>query len=150
MALVLYLGWLFAATLFPLPLHSTSPGEGLSSSLNHPNATPLAGIRATLDVPGVWPRARLLAGNVLVFAPFGLLLPLAVPKVAMTRRVLLAGLVLSGGIELAQLGISLLLGTWYRMSDVDDVVLNVLGVLLGWACLRWSLLRCHGDDRRPG
>jgi len=77
-----------------------------------------------------------LAGNVLVFAPFGLLVPLAVLKVAMTRRGLLAGLVLSGSIELAQLGISLLLGTRYRMSDVDDVVLNVLGILLGWACLR--------------
>lgn len=148
MALVLYLGWLFAATLFPIPLDHGSSGAGLSGSLNHPNATPLAGIRDTLAAAGVWPRVRLLAGNVLVFVPFGVLLPLALPKVAVTRRVLLAGLVLSGGIELAQLVISLLLGTWYRMSDIDDVLLNVIGVMLGWAGLRGCLLKRHRDGRR--
>jgi glycopeptide antibiotics resistance protein len=57
-------------------------------------------------------------------------------RVATVRRVLLAGLALSLGIELAQLGISLLVGTWYRMSDVDDVLLNVLGVYLGWLSYR--------------
>jgi glycopeptide antibiotics resistance protein len=79
---------------------------------------------------------RLLGGNVLVFAPFGLLVPIIWTRLAGFRSILLAGLLFSLAIELSQLGISLLLGTWYRMSDVDDVLLNVCGVLLGWALCR--------------
>lgn len=136
--LLLYLGWLLAATLFPVPIARPDHSSDLKASVNRPNAIPLAGIRQTLDVPGVWPRVRLLAGNVLVFVPFGLLLPLAVPRLRRARSVFLAGVLLSGGIELAQLGISLLLGTWYRMSDIDDVLLNVAGVMLGWILSRLS------------
>ena len=79
---------------------------------------------------------RLLAGNVLVFIPFGLLLPAIWPRLARLWRIALAGLLFSAAIELSQLGISLLLGYWYRMADIDDVLLNVGGVLLGYGACR--------------
>ena len=136
MLLALYLGWIVGATLFPLPLHGQTGSEGLAATLNHPNLVPLATIRETLALPGLWPRVRLLGGNVLVFAPFGLLVPIIWPRLAGFLSILAAGLLFSLAIELSQLGISLLLGAWYRMSDVDDVLLNVCGVLLGWAAFR--------------
>lgn len=133
--LVLYLGWMIGATLFPIPLDGESPVEELLSRLNAPNIIPFHTIRETLALVGVWTRVRLLAGNVVVFMPFGLLVPLVWPRLARLGRMALAGLLFSGGIELSQLAVSLVLGFWYRMPDVDDVLLNVPGVVLGFGCL---------------
>lgn len=144
--LALYLGWLAGATLFPLPLEPVAGGEGLAGALNHPNLVPFATIRETLALPELWPRVRLLAGNALVFAPLGLLLPTIWPRLASLGRMALAGLAVSLAIELTQLAASLALGTWYRMSDVDDVLLNVAGVLLGYG-LRALVPRAHGGSR---
>jgi glycopeptide antibiotics resistance protein len=138
-ALVLYLGWLAGATLFPIPVavHLTpaqlGPTERLLDRLNAPNIVPLRAIRETAALGWGWPAVRLLAGNVLVFVPFGFLVPAIWPRIGRPRRMLLAGLLLSVGIELSQLTVSLYLGYWYRMADVDDVLLNACGVLLGFA-----------------
>jgi glycopeptide antibiotics resistance protein len=136
--LVLYLGWLAGATFFPLPLGGhlspveLGPAERLLDRYNAPNLVPLRAIRETAALGWGWPAVRLLAGNVLVFVPFGVLLPAIVPGVRRWWRMALAGLALSASIELGQFAVSLLLGYWYRMSDVDDLLLNVAGVLLGY------------------
>jgi glycopeptide antibiotics resistance protein len=137
-ALVLYLGWLIGATLFPLPLdgHLTpaelGPTERLLNRYNAPNIVPLRAIRETVALGWGWPAVRLLAGNVLVFVPFGALLPVIFPVVRHFWRMALAGLALSASVESGQFAVSLLLGYWYRMSDVDDLLLNVAGALLGY------------------
>jgi glycopeptide antibiotics resistance protein len=137
-ALVLYVGWLVGATLFPIPVagHLTAaqldPTERLLDRLNAPNVVPLRAIRETAALGWGWPAVRLLAGNVLVFVPLGFLVPAIWPRLGRPWRMLLAGLVLSGAVELSQLAVSLYLGYWYRMADVDDVLLNTCGVLLGF------------------
>ena len=55
---------------------------------------------------------------------------------AMWRRVMFTALVVSASIELGQLARSLLAGYSYRVTEIDDVILNVSGVLLGFAL--WS------------
>jgi len=44
-----------------------------------------------------------------------------------------AALLFPLGIELAQLAVSLALGYSYRVTEIDDVLLNFVGVLLGFA-----------------
>jgi glycopeptide antibiotics resistance protein len=39
-------------------------------------------------------------------------------------------------IELAQLAVSLVIGGAYRGVDINDVLLNAAGVLIGFACFR--------------
>ena len=140
-ALVLYLGWLAGATLFPITVGGRltpaqlDPTERLVDRLNAPNVVPLRAIRETAALGWGWPAVRLLAGNVIVFMPFGFLVPVIWPRLGRPLRMLLAGLLLSGAVELSQLAISLYLGYWYRMADVDDVLLNTCGVLLGFALL---------------
>ncbi len=75
-----------------------------------------------------------LGGNIALFIPLGLLLPLAM-KSLFNRlgRTLLAGFTLSAGIELAQM--TLVKG---RVATTDDVLLNVSGVFVGW--LLWRVL----------
>jgi hypothetical protein len=80
-------------------------------------------------------RVRNLAGNVVMLAPLGLALA------AVTRwrqaRVALCVLVVSGTIEAWQL-----LAATGRSVDIDDVILNVAGGLIGWLAglaLLWIL-----------
>ena len=156
--LALYVGWIISMTFFPLPvravvIHRLSAGQGFRY-----NVMPFRSIIQQVDsliqqgcYRPVFEGVRQLGGNVLVFVPFGVLLPLAVPSLGRLRRVLLAGLAFSLAIELGQLAVSLMLGYAYRVTDVDDVILNLSGVLLGYGLLRLasSAARRFRDDALP-
>ncbi len=140
-ALVLYLGWLAGETFFALPVTAAARQAGAAAAPGggwHADLVPLRSIGHLLGLGWRWPAVRLLAGNVLVFAPFGLAVPAAWRALATWRRMFLAGLCLSVTIELGQLAMSVLVGYSYRVTEVDDVILNVTGVLLGYAL--WSAL----------
>jgi VanZ family protein len=97
----------------------------------------LAEALATLGVPRD-PAAVVLEflANVVLFAPLGVLLVLAFPGVRWWA-VVLAGSLLSVGIELVQLAIP------SRVSSVSDVVANTAGTTLG-LLLAWSRRRGRG------
>lgn len=80
------------------------------------------------------------AGNVLLFVPFGFLLPLLWLRLNRSWRVLALGAGTSLGIELAQIAMP-----GIHRADVDDVLLNTMGVGLGWLALR--LTRRAAADR---
>jgi len=129
---VLYLGWVAGATLFPLPAGSLvasldAAGRGVSVGL-----TPLASIREVIATGTSFAQVWIIGGNVLTLAPFGFLLPFAAPRLATARRMALAAILFPLGIELSQLAVSLLLGYSYRVTEVDDVLLNFVGVMLGY------------------
>jgi glycopeptide antibiotics resistance protein len=85
---------------------------------------------ANLD-SSFWIRNAL--GNLGLLLPVGLLGPIAIPALGRWWRVALVALLLSAGIEVAQLVIP------DRSADIDDVILNVAGALLG--CVALGLLR---------
>lgn len=66
--------------------------------------------------------------NILLFVPFGYLLPLLWKRADRWWKVVLCGFVLSLGIELIQMV------THLGMFDLDDLMNNSLGALLGWFC----------------
>lgn len=70
----------------------------------------------------------ILVGNVATFLPFGLFMG-ALWRSCSTGRALAAGLCITGGVECWQL----LVG---RAFDVDDLLLNALGVLAGYGLWR--------------
>lgn len=67
-------------------------------------------------------------GNILAFLPFGLLGPLVLRGLRKFRAVFFYSLLLSLTIELVQgyLGVGVM--------DVDDLILNVLGGVIGYGC----------------
>jgi glycopeptide antibiotics resistance protein len=69
-------------------------------------------------------------------APFGVFLPVIWPERRSLISVVAAGLAISLAVETLQLALSLLVGTPYRVADIDDVIINVLGVALGYGCYR--------------
>jgi glycopeptide antibiotics resistance protein len=75
-----------------------------------------------------------LGGNVALFLPLGLLLPLVwEPMFSRLAPTLIVGFGASAAIELAQLTV-----VDGRVGASDDVILNVSGVFVGW--LLWRLL----------
>ena len=97
----------------------------------------LAEALATLGVPRDSAAVVLeFLANVVLFAPLGVLLVLAFPGVRWWA-VVLAGFLLSVGIELVQLAIP------SRVSSVSDVVANTAGTALG-LLLAWSRRRGRG------
>jgi glycopeptide antibiotics resistance protein len=72
--------------------------------------------------------------NVALFVPLGVLLPL-VARVDSVRRVVLYGFAISLGIELVQF-IGDITVSGGRVADVDDLIGNVLGTLIGYGIFR--------------
>lgn len=65
-------------------------------------------------------------GNTAMFIPSGIVLPIIYKKLNTLWKVLAAGAMISLCIEIIQLPFSV------RASDVDDLILNVLGVAIGY------------------
>jgi glycopeptide antibiotics resistance protein len=81
-------------------------------------------------------------GNVLLFFPLGLFIPLVWPRLGFWRGMQIA-IALSLSIEVVQY-LSSALGS-YRAADVNDFILNVFGASLGLAVV--SLLRLRQGTR---
>jgi glycopeptide antibiotics resistance protein len=85
-------------------------------------------------------------GNIVAFLPIGLIPPLACPRRTTAWHVALFCLCLSAMIEVGQYF------SGRRVADVDDLILNTLGGLLGYATLRYSggrgAIRDGRDDAR--
>ena len=97
------------------------------------NVIPLWGILDLFLTADGWEGIKFalinVIGNVLLFCPLGFLLPLLWEKYAKWWKTLAAGAGLSVLIECTQLFL-------IRGTDVDDVLLNSLGALIGYGAYR--------------
>ncbi|TXJ77298.1 VanZ family protein [Streptomyces lavendulae] len=134
-AFVLMVG--FAVVLAKITLEP-SPA---SVSLVHSNLHPGRSIRAYLDQPDLRDTVKQIGGNILLGVPFGVLVPVLAPGARGIWRVLLLTATVMLLVEMAQ-G-ALVTG---RAFDVDDVILNTSGALLGYLLVGRKLGRVH--DRR--
>lgn len=99
----------------------------------HANFTPFKTISSYLHGDHGWLIGGLnLVGNVALFVPVGLLVPLAVPNLTWKGSLALAAAV---GLAIEGLELAFQAGEF----DVDDLFLNALGVLVGLALAQSSL-----------
>jgi glycopeptide antibiotics resistance protein len=118
----------FVAALVLLTLLPIAPVRRPTSY--EPQVVPFEGIRGELKDSPVAYLAELF-GNVLLFVPLGFLLPLLVPAMRRWWQALAVGAGVSLLIELYQLA-------WpgVRKASVNDLLMNALGAVLGFAALR--------------
>jgi glycopeptide antibiotics resistance protein len=99
--------------------------KGLNFPLSEINLIPFrwitAGIRPYLE-------------NIFLFIPFGFMLPCIWKKYEVLWKTVLSGFTFSLIIELLQLFNR-------RITDIDDLLMNTLGALIGWGI--FSLLKAH-------
>lgn len=133
----LYLLMVCALTLFPLPLPASAEARApLREILLQMNLIPLRYGTTPDGIFGLPPRTAFwqLGGNVLLTLPYGLFLRGLFS--ARLRDLPALALAPGLGIEMAQCGFSLLLGSPYRAVDINDVLLNTLGALIGYTIYR--------------
>lgn len=114
-----------------------------SEALTHTNLRPGDSIRDYVGQPAFVDTVKQLGGNILLGVPFGLLLPVVAPKARGLLRVVVATALVMFLVELVQ-G-ALITG---RAFDVDDVILNTSGALLGYVLLGRRLGRVVHPRRR--
>jgi glycopeptide antibiotics resistance protein len=137
-ALAVYAAVLIGLVFFPLPLPpwhvpEFDQGPGLGPwPLPWANLTPFATIGPAIRLGADWPQFWTLLGNVAAFVPLGVFVGLTWPDRRAWRRAFVLGLAATVAIESTQLGLSLLMGYPYRYADVDDVIANAAGALLGY------------------
>jgi len=73
--------------------------------------------------------------NIVMFLPFGVLVPLLWPRAATAARVFWAALATSAAIEFTQLGLWIAVGN-RRYWDVNDLYSNTVGAVFGYLLLR--------------
>ncbi|MFJ9817619.1 VanZ family protein [Streptomyces sp. NPDC101151] len=115
-----------------------------SVSLTHANLHPGRSLRAYVDHAQLRDAVRQIGGNVLLGVPFGVLVPVLAPRARGVLQVLALTALVMLMVELVQ-G-ALVTG---RAFDIDDVILNTSGALVGWLLLGRRLGRAvHARVRR--
>ncbi|MEU6229913.1 VanZ family protein [Streptomyces sp. NPDC047042] len=115
-----------------------------SVALTHNNFHPGRSLRAYLDQPEMRDAIRQIGGNLLLGVPFGILMPVVAPRTRGVLRVLFLTATVMLMVEVAQ-G-ALITG---RAFDIDDVILNTTGALVGYLLLGRRLSRAvHAPRRR--
>src|SRR3990167_593528 len=131
-----YIVAVFGIVIFPLPFQSRLIEDSRLSSNLANNFIPL---RSIIDIFLHTPLSvslKQIGGNILLLLPLGFFAPLVLLKKVRFTRVLKIGILSALGIESAQFFISLILGFTYKVTDVDDVLLNTVGFALGYFLFR--------------
>jgi len=127
-----YASAVIAITLFPIHRHPAAYWTG------EPWWTMVHWIPGDVDAPS-------FVLNVIMLIPYGVLLPLLVRAADSVRRLALLAALTSSGIELVQFLLGVTLGS-RRTVDINDLIANTLGALVGLLILRLALP--HAAHRR--
>lgn len=148
---IAYAGWVISVTLFPVLVDPGEWGIGFERSwLTSVNLVPLRTITLYLESDlGRVARINLL-GNLALLVPFGALGPLLWKRLDSWRMVLGVGVATSVIIEVLQFGrrfVNLLPDM--RSTDIDDIILNAIGALVGYGAfvLVRATWRAHRRSR---
>lgn len=125
LAAVLLGAWILGGLVLTL-----QPAYPLPNQVVDDNLVPFHTLRIYLDNLGSWFWLRNLFGNLVLLLPLGLLGPIALPALDRWWRIALLALLSSAAIELIQLAVP------DRSADIDDVIVNVAGALIGYLVFR--------------
>jgi glycopeptide antibiotics resistance protein len=135
-------GFLLALSLIGALVMTLQPAHPLPGQVVNDNLVPFHMIAIYLANLGSWFWIRNLFGNLGLLLPIGLLGPIALPALNRWWRIALLALLVSTAIELTQLAVP------DRSADIDDVIVNVSGALLGYAVFSVVRFARRGNSER--
>jgi len=124
-----------ALAIFPIPIGGQDfyrQTRGMSGD----NVVPFATIISQLQHLSL-STVRQLGGNVLALMPLGIYGPELWPALRDWRRFVMVAVAVGVGIELAQYAGSVMEGFSYRITDVDDAIMNATGAVAAFFVWRW-------------
>lgn len=135
-----------ALTIFPIPI----AGQDFyrhTRGMSEDNIVPFGTISWQLQHLSL-NTIRQLFGNVVALAPLGIYGPGLWPALRDWRRFVLLAVAFGVGIELCQYAGSLIEGFTYRVTDIDDAIMNATGAVVAFAA--WRLIQRSGWTDRWG
>lgn len=150
----LYICLVVSVTLFPIPIGF---GYDYRDSFRSINVIPLVSIIKNIGQIGtaydgdvvfmISLIVRNVGGNILLLMPFGFLVPIVFKNIKGLKSVTILGFSVSVSIEVLQL-VESFGGGWGRITDIDDVICNVTGVIIGY--IIYSLIIKMGEKYKIG
>jgi glycopeptide antibiotics resistance protein len=135
-------GFLLALWLIGGLVLTLEPAHPLPGQVVDDNLVPFQTLGIYLNNHGSWFWMRNLLGNLALLLPLGLLGPIALPALDRWWRIALLALLVSTAIELTQLLVP------DRSADIDDVLVNVAGALVGFGVFRLLQRITRGPSNR--
>jgi glycopeptide antibiotics resistance protein len=132
----LHLTVVIALTIFPIPIAGQDYYR-ITRGFSEDNFIPFATIAVQLHRVGLY-SVKQLGGNVVLLAPFGVYGPMLWARLRDWRWFVVAAIAFGVSIELTQLAGSLLEGFTYRVTDVDDAMMNASGAVATFFVWRWA------------
>lgn len=126
-----YIIALISITIFPIPIDKRYFAEAAIPAKN--NYIPFHGIYELIKYSKTFKVVLLipLIGNIFLFIPFGFFLRMEKP-ILKVKKLLLVGFLMSLSVEMFQLIISASIHFLYRSIDVDDLICNTVGTIVGF------------------
>ena len=129
---IAYVATVLALTILPISISNfqnpKEPGYNFVPIINTSKYL-IASLASTDPMMAKFAIANII-GNLVLFIPFGIFLPLLFSACRSIKKLMLISFCCSFSIEMIQL-ILIQFGT-YRTADIDDILLNTLGAMLGF------------------
>lgn len=142
----LYIVCVLTLTVIPMPFNRLEDSEGGI------NIVPLVNTIINSERAIKWPNFPFarhtfqnVIGNIILFIPLGIFVPFFSYKYRSLPHVIVLAFICSCSIEITQL-IERFFGI-YRFVDIDDVILNTTGAILGFVIINNIVLK---HDKTPG
>ena len=139
----IYISSLISVTIFPFPIQKFLIETMIEDQLGlKHNFIPFKIFYDAMSIGslsfGLAILLKQVVGNIILFLPMGFVLPIIFTNIQTIRKVILIGFLASLSIELLQALAGIWIGYNYRAADIDDLIFNVLGTVIGF--LIWKLL----------
>lgn len=131
-----YVAAVSAIAFFPLPVQRGLLDFERQMQFMHDQFAPFGSIGPALTA-GLGSREMLQAlANMAMFVPVGMVVPLLTGADRALRRTVVVATAGGIAIEVGQFAVSRLLGFTYRVTDIDDVILYIVGAVAGYGLFR--------------
>ena len=124
---IAYITVVVSITIFPIIIDS----EFMDMNDKSINIIPFSTIMNLISNSTATTIVLQIIGNIIMAVPYGVAIPFLVKR-KKWYNYLIYTLAFPIAIELTQLFICLLSNSFYRTADIDDVILNSIGILIGY------------------
>lgn len=140
----IYIGCVISVAFFPIPIQKEAIRLLKETNYIENVYMPFHDIIGMINTRNIHTITRNIAGNILMFMPFGFLISIVKRKHFSFLMISLYGIIASSSIEILQVVIGFMIGVRYKIFSIDDIILNTLGTVLGYIC--FCLLRYITDN----
>ncbi len=140
-----YMISLIAVTIFPIPIQGLKEIWIYANGNN--NFIHLKSITDILsnDNLSYMIKMKQIIWNIVLFIPMWFFIPLIFKNINIFKKALSLWILLSFLIEITQFAISSLLGFNYKVTDIDDILLNTLGFTIGFILYKIFLIGIYKE-----